>query len=545
MSIGTPPQVVRLLPSTSANAIWPVHPQGCTKDDPSDCPNTRGSFFTSDNSTSWKDIGLYELGLQNEISLGYSGNASLGYDSVRIGIADASSTVIPNQVIEAIATKDFYNGFIGLNGNAVNISSTLNSSTSFLTSLSNSRVIPGRSWAYTAGASWADPPVYGSLVLGGYDASLIAQDKTDTKVEARGQFPFGPDENRELILYVQDVSGHPKLAGSSGAGFSIVLNSAVPDIWLPEKVCGAFESAFNLQYNATANRYFLNSTAYTAIQQLDPNITFSLATSATDTAVNITMSWQSFDLVDKSTEAASHNNRYFAIRRGQNTTQYTLGRAFFQDAYVITDWERAKFWVHQAVHPSLDTQSSVKLISSISSGSVKRDTGAYRSEIIVGSVAGGLGFLLLISGLLLFFYLRRRRTRKEQGSTLKSSDASTLSKSPHDDEFRKAELDAGPSKAELCSNFGSIYKRDDAETPTTELPTPLGTWRSELPGSMQGEKVELFGSPGGHETDAGFTGHEAYAGVAGHEADAGPACAELEGDIPEQNEDGIQIGQAF
>ena len=556
MSIGTPPQLVRLLPSTSANAIWPIHPQGCTKDDPSDCQENRGSFFTSDNSSSWKAIGLYQLGLQNEASLGYSGNASLGYDSVRFGIADASSTVIPNQVIEAIATKDFYNGFIGLNGNAVNISSTLNSSTSLLTSLSDLDIIPSRSWAYTAGASWADPPVYGSLTLGGYDASRFKSTGAYLELDNPSVFPFGQDENRELMPYIQGISGHPKLESSSNTGFTVVLNTAVPDIWLPEATCDAFEAAFNLQYNLTTDRYSLNQTAYAAIGVSNPSVTFLLSTGPTAKAVNITMSWRSFDLVDKSIDTTPDGSRYFAIRRGQNTTQYTLGRAFFQDAYVIADWERSKFQVHQAIYPDLNTQSALQLIPPANTTTAQKESSGTSSKVIIGGAAGGAAFLLLIISLLAIFYIRRRRQRDLKKRLPVSSDTSSILKALEEDGFRKAELDAGgTSKAELCgSNVGSIYKPDDKADSTTELATPVGTWRSELPGSRGREKAELLGSPGahesdagfaGHESDAGFRGHEADAGLVGYEADAGPACAELEGDIPTPRNKNDMIGQAI
>lgn len=84
IQVGTPPQVVRLLPSTSGNSIWTVLDLGCDESDGSDCPNSRGNLFNINASTTWEDKGLFELPLAPLHYLPYSGNADVGSDTITV-----------------------------------------------------------------------------------------------------------------------------------------------------------------------------------------------------------------------------------------------------------------------------------------------------------------------------------------------------------------------------------------------------------------------------------------------------------------------------
>ena len=105
MQVGTPAQNLRLLPSNSGNAIWPVLPQGCSVGDPSDCSDLRGTIFLPNTSSTWANIGLYGLDLPEEWPLGYSGNANFGYDNVTLGWPGSGLPSLSRQVIEGFAIK--------------------------------------------------------------------------------------------------------------------------------------------------------------------------------------------------------------------------------------------------------------------------------------------------------------------------------------------------------------------------------------------------------------------------------------------------------
>jgi hypothetical protein len=85
IQIGTPPQAVRLLPSTGGQTIWTVLTLGCTEAEGTSCSNSRGNLFNPNKSTTWQEQGLYELPLSPQHYLPYSGNAEFGFDNITVG----------------------------------------------------------------------------------------------------------------------------------------------------------------------------------------------------------------------------------------------------------------------------------------------------------------------------------------------------------------------------------------------------------------------------------------------------------------------------
>jgi hypothetical protein len=80
LRVGTPPQLVRVLPSMAGQETWVVGPGGCTSKDPTDCPEMRGGLFGLNESSSWvstktiwNNTGLYNLGNRIGDDLGIYG----------------------------------------------------------------------------------------------------------------------------------------------------------------------------------------------------------------------------------------------------------------------------------------------------------------------------------------------------------------------------------------------------------------------------------------------------------------------------------------
>ena len=323
---------------------WPVLPQGCTTGDPGDCSDLRGTLFLPNASSTWDNIGLYDLDLPEEWPLEYSGNSNFGYDNLTLGWPGGGLPTLSHQVIEGFATKDFYIGSFGLNPHAINISTIDNPQSSLLGALSQQNKTPSTSWAYTAGAYYRQPTAFGSLTIGGHDTTRYIQNNVS--------FPFGPDTSRDLIVPIQyitsDAASHPLLSTVIYA----YIDSLVPHIWLPLEVCQAFEQAFGLTYNESADLYFVNDTLHDKLTSQNPNVTFTLGPAlAGGSTVDIVMHYGSFD---RTAQYPIVNNatRYFPLKQAQNDSQYTLGRAFLQDAYVIADYDRSNFSVSQAVFPN-------------------------------------------------------------------------------------------------------------------------------------------------------------------------------------------------
>ena len=188
------------------------------------------------------------------------------------------------------------------------------------------------------------------------------------------------------------------------------------------------------------------------------------------------MSYSSFDLIDKSTGADGNGTRYFPLRRAENATQYTLGRAFFQDAYVIADYERSTFSISQAVFPDITTKENLVPILpyNVTHNHPTDDNrhGKSKNAVIAGAVAGAVIFVILCITVVMF--VRRKRSQQAQ-QALKSSTSNADGSS---NEYFKPELDTGVTheKYEVAA--------DDDDTKVSDQPP--------LPSQLGGaEKYEL------------------------------------------------------
>ena len=154
---GTPPQPARVLVATTIGETWVISQNetqgGCLKSDSPGCAESRGALFNINASTSWQDKGIYELG--NEINLpdyitGYD-NGHYGIDSLGLGLPGGGGVALDNQVVAALATKDFYLGYLGVTSRPTNFSTFDNPHTSFLSSLKQQNKIPSLTFGYSAG----------------------------------------------------------------------------------------------------------------------------------------------------------------------------------------------------------------------------------------------------------------------------------------------------------------------------------------------------------------------------------------------------------
>ena len=230
--VGTPFQAVRLLPSSSGNAVWVVLSQGCVAGYPSNCGDLRGPLFSINKSSTWSDLGIFELGLQQESLLGYAGNAQFGFDTVNLSWSGDGLPTLTHQIVGAFITKDFYLGVMGLNPHSVNLTDCSHSHPSLLTALKSESKIPSASWAYTAGSYNQVPKVSGSLTLGGYN--------TSRSVSANTSFSFG-QFSRDIPVKIQSILTDAAPVSLLSSPIYAFIDSLVPHIWLPMDTCRAFE----------------------------------------------------------------------------------------------------------------------------------------------------------------------------------------------------------------------------------------------------------------------------------------------------------------
>lgn len=102
-------------------------------------------MFRNNASSTWQDVGLYELGLDPQ--LGFGGYARYGYDNVALN----EQIIVPSQIVGIINTTDHWLGFFGLGNGVTNF--TTGNKLPFLSSLvENQSLVPSHSYGYTAGA---------------------------------------------------------------------------------------------------------------------------------------------------------------------------------------------------------------------------------------------------------------------------------------------------------------------------------------------------------------------------------------------------------
>lgn len=468
-------QVVRLLPGTSSTAgtsTWVIIPEGCTVANPNltDCGFDRGYLFYRNQSSSWSTQhlsgqGLYSLTLLVESGLGLSGNAYYGFDTINPGLPGSGLPTVQNQVIAGIGTNDFWLGSLGLSPYPFNFSDFSEPQPSLLSTFFNQSLIPSLSWSYTAGAYYKNPPVLGSLTLGGYDSTRFTPNDVS--------FPFGADFSRDLLVRLRSITydtfGSPPLLAS---GIDVFLDSMVTQMWLPVEVCQQFEQAFNLTWNATAALYTLDESLHSNLLAKNPTFTFTIAngSNSEDSTVDIVFPYAAFDL-NISQPYVDSEQRYFPLKQAQNSSQYVLGRVFLQEAYVTADYSRQNFSVSQALFPQTNVQQN---IVAIHTPGYKTDTGGkgLSSGAIAGVVIGVVLILALVGGAIYWFRRRSNREKNKQmnqtthDSTEKDTPSVAAVPELDHEETAVRELDG-------WHGYKSELEVNDASSGRHELPTPV------------------------------------------------------------------------
>ena len=255
----------------------------------------------------------------------------------------------------------------------------------------------------------------------------------------------------------------------------------VTQMWLPLETCKEFEKAFNLTWNATAKLYLLSETQHAALLAQNPTFTFKIGSSASGGEnVDIVLPYAAFDL------SASHplvesETRYFPLKRAYNSSQYTLGRVFLQEAYVIADYDRRNFSVSQAVFP--DREVGVQIVSVEPPGDLvgQHGTDHPSTATIIGISVGA--FIALVITVVLFICCRKSDRSSVQ---ILSSKQRVSIDSAHGQGF------------EMSANEQQIHEPDSRRAFPPEMDAGAVRWKRssrlyEL-GSPERAAVELEGS---------------------------------------------------
>ena len=264
--------------------------------------------------------------------------------------------------------------------------------------------------------------VAGSLTLGGYDASRF--------LPSNVSFAFAGDVSRDLVVGIQSIMVNG-LNTSSTAPLNgnllpnpilSFIDSGVPQIWLPLEACNLFEAAFGLQYDPVTELYLINETTHAALVAQNSSITFTIATDISSaSSILIVFPYAAFDLqLTADYPSINETTHYFPIRRAANETQYTLGRTFLQEAYIIADYERSNFSINQCVF-SESAPENIQTIfptpNATISSSLPTSTPSPSSHSNSTGIKTGLAVAVAVVALILFsivLLIRHRRGKRKQ-----------------------------------------------------------------------------------------------------------------------------------
>ena len=169
-----------------------------------------------------------------------------------------------------------------------------------------------------------------SLTFGGYDASRFQPNNVS--------FTMTGDTTFDLILALKSI----KTTTANGTALSILssptqafIDTTMPHMFLPPDACQIFAQAFNLQWVPEFGLYLIDPETHTNNTTKNPSITFTLADSTSGgSTTDIVLPYASFDLT-ATFPYVPETMRYFPLRPAHNASQVILGRAFFQEAYVV------------------------------------------------------------------------------------------------------------------------------------------------------------------------------------------------------------------
>lgn len=148
-------------------------------------------------------------------------------------------------------------------------------------------------------------------------------------------FTLAEDITRDIVVAVSSISysGTTQITLLQDPIYAFI-DSTDPSLWLPAEACRLFEQAFGITVDNTTGLYLVNDSLHSDLLATDAEVTFQLSDSLTGgESVAITLPYSAFAL-QATYPKVENTSYYFPLREAANETQYTLGRAFLQEAYV-------------------------------------------------------------------------------------------------------------------------------------------------------------------------------------------------------------------
>ncbi|KIX09883.1 uncharacterized protein Z518_00964 [Rhinocladiella mackenziei CBS 650.93] len=467
LSMGTPPQIISLRPSTADDVLYVVNKAQCAPEYNTTCIGQYGGVFDYSTSSTFLQVaegqwnGTIE---ENPNSLSFVHF----YDTLTFG--NASIYGYP-----AIYDEPGYGGQGVL---------PLGSSSDFLKIAVESGAAPSTVFGLWAGSRSIDHPVDGSLVIGGYDSTRIQGDLTT----------FDSQDTCEMCVIItelsyEDQSGSTNLFSNSSESLQVNLQPSERVLYVPQNVWENFQTATNGVYN---DSYL----TYPTSNPPTGNLTVALSNGYKTTIPTEELFYLPRNYNDDGEYEILDNTYLISTIINATSDGYVMdwGIPYLTMNYIIADYMRDQFKMAPAIRTDFSNQgggyaleaSCDPTTSSIASATASTTgtggavtttssaptphNGSNNTGAIVGGVVGGvLGLIAIVGGLALLFYRSRRR---RNGSPNLSQGGAT----PMMGENGNAQ-----------SQYGSTAGRNDryshwtAMSPMENVPSELGNGQKGAP----------------------------------------------------------------
>lgn len=297
------------------------------------------------------------------------------------------------------------------------------------------------------------------MIFGGYDPSRYQPNDLNFRLSA--------DVTRDIVVGIQAIvySGETTAYLLPDPIYAFI-ESTDPNIWLPLSACLLFEEAFGLTYDDTTQKYLMNDTQIANLSQKDISVTFRIAAGTTGgSTVDISIPFKAFGLKAQY-PYVPNSTYYFPLQRAANNTQYTLGRAFLQEAYLTVDYERGNFSVSQCkwidgaqsqVESILSSSYSTNHTSNSTSSTVsKGESKGVQAGPVVGGVLGGLG-VFSVACIVFWWYRRKKQSSEPDAKSDHTMGPVPLEDLKHPDADKIFCTDAESEKGSMYKKAASIY----------------------------------------------------------------------------------------
>ena len=321
-------------------------------------------------------------------------------------------------------------------------------------------------------ATIEQPPIFGSLTLGGYDVARTA---------------FGPNltsnlqsSDNSIMIGIGAITLANALAPittllSIENNVTALVDTTLPHTYLPLYVCQQLEQAFGLQWDPVQQIYLVNDSIHQQLLKAAPSVTFILSTKQPEPgALNITIPYAAFDL-SAAYPIFPNGTKYFPLRRANSSSQIILGRAFMQQTYLFVDYQASQFTLAQAAFPAAGTQN-IMTVSHSGNGTDGSGSPTSGGGLGVGPIAGiaiGSSVATVVLCMLGWLFWRIRKPRRNSRRRRRTRQDASVWRAPVSKGPSAESSGIGQEKSVLTSNassyipppaFGAPYKSEKSRS---------------------------------------------------------------------------------